>query len=64
MITKESLEQAKTQFNGMLVNSELSVIAYKATLKAFDEELSKMPEEKKVEDPMPQEAKELIEAAK
>lgn len=53
--------QAKKQFEGMLTNSELSVIFYEATLKAINEELAKFPvEEKKDTDPMPEELKEIL----
>lgn len=55
---KKDVETAKTQFQNMLVNSELSVIAYKATIKAFDEELTKFPIEEN-KDLMPQEVKDL-----
>lgn len=64
MIKKEDLLQAQKQFEGMLTNSEMSVIFYKATLESINNEIAKFPVEKKEDDPMPGEAKELIEAAK
>ena len=58
MIEKKDLLQSKIQFEGMLTNSELSVIFYKATLEQIEKEIAKFPIEE-AKDPMPEEVKDM-----
>ena len=52
MITKKDYENAKKQFDSMLVNALVNIECYNASIEAIDKKIAEFPEEqiKKLED--------------
>lgn len=62
-ITKSDLLNAKSQLENLIVNSKINIIHYEAALNAINEKLKDFPEDKKEDDPMPKEVKDIVEQA-
>ncbi len=60
MIEKRDWETARTQFEALLVNATINIETYKYALEAIDRKIKEFPVEKKEDDPMPVELKQVL----
>ena len=60
MLKKEDWQNARTQWESLLVNALINIEAYKAGIAICEAKIKEFPDE----DPMPEEAKTIIEEAK